>query len=152
MGGYHLPKGTWVHIDIWGVHHDAKYWPQPDVFRPERFLSGAAEAEGRHPNAFLAFGLGALIHLTLALRWPVPARHGRCMEAKIVCLGERTCVWSHVLWGCALGSRWVGQTCTALRVCDSSTGATQTSAVTNIVPLAQGRACASATSSRCRRR
>jgi len=60
VGGYHLPKGTWVHLDIWGIQHDARYWPQPEVFRPERFLPGAAEAEGRHPNAFMAFGLGAL--------------------------------------------------------------------------------------------
>ncbi len=62
VGGYHLPKGTKVHINIWGVHHDEKYWPQPGVFWPERFLAGTAEAEGRHPNAFLGFGIGARNH------------------------------------------------------------------------------------------
>ena len=47
-----------MHINIWGVHHDEQFWPEPAVFRPERFLAGAAEAEGRHPNAFLGFGVG----------------------------------------------------------------------------------------------
>ena len=59
VGGKYLPKGTEVHINIWGVHHDAAHWPLPESFRPERFLSGAEGAQDRHPNAFLGFGIGA---------------------------------------------------------------------------------------------
>jgi cytochrome P450 len=28
------------------------------AFRPERFMPGSAEAEGRHPCAFFPFGVG----------------------------------------------------------------------------------------------
>ncbi len=73
VGGFHLPKGTKVHISIWGVHHDEKFWPQPNVFRPERFLAGAAEAEGRHPNAFLGFGVGAWLIVRVSV-------NRRCMR------------------------------------------------------------------------
>ena len=67
VGGKHLPAGSQVHINIWGVHHDAAHWPQPERFRPERFLPGASCAKDRHPNAFLGFGIGAL-HPVLRFR------------------------------------------------------------------------------------
>jgi cytochrome P450 len=72
IGGCHIQKGTNVTIDIFGVHHDARYWPEPEVFRPERFLPGAAEAQGRHPNAFLAFGLGAQNNLCPSVHQQIP--------------------------------------------------------------------------------
>ena len=59
VGGKQLPAGTRVHINIWGVHHDAAHWPEPEAFRPERFLPGAQPVDDRHPNAFLGFGIGA---------------------------------------------------------------------------------------------
>lgn len=59
VGGKYLPAGTRVHINIWGVHHDAAHWPEPESFLPERFLAGAPGAEDRHPNAFMGFGIGA---------------------------------------------------------------------------------------------
>ncbi|KAK9820625.1 hypothetical protein WJX72_012453 [[Myrmecia] bisecta] len=57
VGGRLIPKGTWVHFAIYSIHHNPAYWPQPAVFRPERFLC-QAECANRHPNAFLPFGLG----------------------------------------------------------------------------------------------
>lgn len=33
-----FPVGTWVLLDLYGTNRDAAAWPQPDVFRPERFL------------------------------------------------------------------------------------------------------------------
>jgi fatty-acid peroxygenase len=35
--GYKFPKGTLTLLDIYGTHHDARFWPDPDTFYPERF-------------------------------------------------------------------------------------------------------------------
>lgn len=45
-------------IDVYSVHRNPKYWPDPEVFRPERFLPGSPEAENLHSDAFLPFGIG----------------------------------------------------------------------------------------------
>ena len=42
-------------INVWGIHHDARSWPQPDAFLPERFLGGLAASRR---DAFLGFGSG----------------------------------------------------------------------------------------------
>ncbi|KAI7837525.1 hypothetical protein COHA_008661 [Chlorella ohadii] len=54
---YHIPQGVWVHFNIWGLHHSEAHWKEPHAFRPERFLD-EEEVAGRHPNAFIPFGLG----------------------------------------------------------------------------------------------
>ncbi|HYD53865.1 MAG TPA: cytochrome P450 [Gemmatimonadaceae bacterium] len=35
--GHHVPRGTWVLLDLYGTDHDARRWERPDEFRPERF-------------------------------------------------------------------------------------------------------------------
>jgi len=30
---HHLPQGTWVHFNIWGLHHNEEHWPEPQVYR-----------------------------------------------------------------------------------------------------------------------
>ncbi|KAI7747505.1 hypothetical protein M8C21_016707, partial [Ambrosia artemisiifolia] len=39
IAGYHVPKGTWLLINIWKLHRDPRIWSDPNEFRPERFLS-----------------------------------------------------------------------------------------------------------------
>ncbi|EPY80916.1 hypothetical protein CB1_000777001 [Camelus ferus] len=36
--GYSIPKGTTVITNLYSVHFDEKYWRDPDIFYPERFL------------------------------------------------------------------------------------------------------------------
>jgi cytochrome P450 len=36
---YFIPKGTTVMLDMQGVHHNPEFWPEPLVYKPERFLS-----------------------------------------------------------------------------------------------------------------
>ncbi|KAL5198508.1 hypothetical protein ABZP36_002020 [Zizania latifolia] len=38
VGGHLVPAGTTAMVNMWAIAHDASIWPQPEVFRPERFL------------------------------------------------------------------------------------------------------------------
>nr|WOF00834.1 flavonoid hydroxylase 2 [Dracocephalum moldavica] len=40
MGGYHVPKETWLIVNLWKLHRDPRVWSDPMEFRPERFLNG----------------------------------------------------------------------------------------------------------------
>ncbi|KAK7080460.1 Cytochrome P450 3A4 [Halocaridina rubra] len=33
-----IPKGMVVQCQVWSVHHDARYWPDPEKFSPDRFM------------------------------------------------------------------------------------------------------------------
>ena len=33
----HFRKGQWVLLDLYGTNHNARLWPSPDTFQPERF-------------------------------------------------------------------------------------------------------------------
>lgn len=72
--GYVLPAGAVTLFSAWAVHHDASWWPEPDEFRPERWLAESTECprpgknsvgvapcpahfrKARPKDAFLAFG------------------------------------------------------------------------------------------------
>lgn len=53
--GQTIAKDTLVIIPIWNLHHDERWFPQPDAFRPERFLPGAPVLPR---SAFMPFGIG----------------------------------------------------------------------------------------------
>lgn len=55
-----LDVGDSVMIPIYALHHDAKYYPNPDQFKPERFLIENINKLKmlRHFGAFLGFGDG----------------------------------------------------------------------------------------------
>ena len=59
IAGYHIPKGTFVSPNIKRVHHDEREWPEPDVFKPERFLDSEENFVGwTKLHGFMPFGLG----------------------------------------------------------------------------------------------
>ena len=53
VGGYPIPAGSRLLINILGIHHDPRHWPEPEVFEPARFEP--TRAEGRHRFAFIPF-------------------------------------------------------------------------------------------------
>ena len=53
LGGYTLPAGTRVSPCIYLTQRDARLWPQPEAFRPERFLDSKASV-----YEFFPFGAG----------------------------------------------------------------------------------------------
>ncbi|XP_066289714.1 cytochrome P450 2U1-like [Branchiostoma lanceolatum] len=55
--GYDIPKETQVIMNLYSIHMDPAYWPDPERFDPERFL----DAEGNvinKPESYLPFGGG----------------------------------------------------------------------------------------------
>lgn len=54
---FRIPKDTMVIMNIFYSNHDQNYWNDPEVFRPERFLSEDGTRLIQH-EAFLSFGSG----------------------------------------------------------------------------------------------
>jgi cytochrome P450 len=81
VGGVRIPKRHIILISMYTTHRDPRFFPEPDEFRPERWLDGL---EKRLPRgAFIPFGLGSrkcvgasfammeatLLLATIARRW-----------------------------------------------------------------------------------
>ncbi|KAE8606026.1 hypothetical protein XENTR_v10010577 [Xenopus tropicalis] len=54
--GYSIPEGTTVITNLYSVHFDEKYWTDPEIFYPERFLDSAGQFTKK--EAFVPFSLG----------------------------------------------------------------------------------------------
>ncbi|WP_034157662.1 cytochrome P450 [Sphingomonas sp. ERG5] len=65
FGGYDIPAGTFVGINIRHTHQMAELWPDPGTFDPLRFTPEASK--GRHKYAWVPFGGGA--HMCLGLHF-----------------------------------------------------------------------------------
>jgi len=56
LGGWHAPAGTIVAVSPLLLHHDARWFPEPERFDPARWLDARKEKVPRH--AYLPFGTG----------------------------------------------------------------------------------------------
>jgi cytochrome P450 len=57
LGGYRIPAGAEVWMWVYFMHHDARWFEEPERFRPDRFLPAAEAA--RKPGAYIPFGAGS---------------------------------------------------------------------------------------------
>jgi cytochrome P450 len=60
LGDHHIPVRTLVRLTPWVLHRDARWFPEPERFNPERFMPGAPELPR---GAYLPFGVGPRVCL-----------------------------------------------------------------------------------------
>lgn len=96
IGDRTIPAKSILLMSPWVVHRDPRWWPEPERFRPERWLPG--ETEGRPKFAYFPFGGGArtcigerfawaegvLVLATLAQRWKMGLVPGHPVETRAV--------------------------------------------------------------------
>ena len=55
--GYNIPAGTWFYASFHHFAEDKKYFPDSEVYRPERWLD-PVEKKSIHPFAVIPFSHG----------------------------------------------------------------------------------------------
>ncbi|KAH0578674.1 hypothetical protein H2248_003805 [Termitomyces sp. 'cryptogamus'] len=69
--GYFIPKGTMVLANIWSMTHDESRYPEPDLFKPERFFD--EDGDLNTDDDIIAFGFGRRIcpgrHMASSTIW-----------------------------------------------------------------------------------
>ncbi len=102
IGEVDVPAGSIVVVSPWLLHHDARWWPEPEAFRPERWT---ADATSERPRlAYVPFGggprlcvgepfawmEGVLLLVTIAQRWRLRLASGaRVAPQAVVTLRPR---------------------------------------------------------------
>ncbi|KAF7390697.1 hypothetical protein HZH66_009177 [Vespula vulgaris] len=56
LKNYLIPAGTTCNVSIHSLHRNPEFWPNPDVFDPDRFLP--ENMKGRNPYSYLPFSIG----------------------------------------------------------------------------------------------
>ncbi|XP_048141065.1 flavonoid 3'-monooxygenase CYP75B137-like isoform X1 [Rhodamnia argentea] len=68
IGGYTIPKGSNIFLNMGYIHKDPKIWDKPSDFRPERFLEDPSEYDLSGNNfMYMPFGSGRRICAGLPL-------------------------------------------------------------------------------------
>jgi cytochrome P450 len=57
IAGYEIAKGAELVLWVYFCHRDPRWFPEPDLFNPDRFLQGSSGI--LHPHAYLPFGAGS---------------------------------------------------------------------------------------------
>ncbi|KAK6245327.1 hypothetical protein SCA6_008417 [Theobroma cacao] len=79
VSGYHVPRDSWIFLNLWKIQTDPRVWSDPLEFKPERFLTTNKDFDvggdqyfelipfgfGRRVCPGMSFGL-QMVHLTLA--------------------------------------------------------------------------------------
>ncbi|XP_077989250.1 steroid 17-alpha-hydroxylase/17,20 lyase-like [Glandiceps talaboti] len=63
IGGYKVPQGTSVIINLWALHNDERQWSEPREFRPDRFFDSETRRLKAKPVSYMPFGAGRRVCL-----------------------------------------------------------------------------------------
>ncbi|GLT91004.1 hypothetical protein SLE2022_089140 [Rubroshorea leprosula] len=66
VGGYTIPKGSRVFVNVWAIHRDPSIWENPLEFNPDRFLNSNWDFSGSDFR-YLPFGSGRRICAGIAM-------------------------------------------------------------------------------------
>jgi cytochrome P450 len=73
LAGLRPPRRTVLAISPWLLHRDPAVWPDPDAFRPERWLTAAGRydqnAPGHPRGSYLPFGAGSHVCVGASFAW-----------------------------------------------------------------------------------
>ncbi|GLJ19658.1 hypothetical protein SUGI_0356070 [Cryptomeria japonica] len=59
VGGYHIPAGTQLLVNLWAIQRDGAVWERPTEFDPERFLKSGKEIDVKGQDfELIPFGSG----------------------------------------------------------------------------------------------
>ncbi|KAF8912053.1 cytochrome P450 [Gymnopilus junonius] len=71
--GYRIPEQSIVLANIWAMFHDKDAYPEPESFKPERFLKDGRLDPSVHDPSTAAFGFGRRIcpgaHIAQSMAW-----------------------------------------------------------------------------------
>ncbi|KAK5634530.1 hypothetical protein RRF57_010243 [Xylaria bambusicola] len=56
--GHFIPAGTEIGVNTYALHHNAEYFPEPFMFKPERWLPGSTATSSATRAAFIPFSIG----------------------------------------------------------------------------------------------
>ncbi|KAH6784392.1 hypothetical protein C2S52_009351 [Perilla frutescens var. hirtella] len=57
LNQFHVPKGSWIFVNVWSIGRDPNMWQDPQEFVPERFVGGDVDFLGQHFQ-YIPFGSG----------------------------------------------------------------------------------------------
>jgi cytochrome P450 len=70
VGGHRLAPRTVVLMSQWIVHRDPRWWPDAEVFLPERWLPGGSASDPRRPKfSYFPFGAGTRVCIGEQFAW-----------------------------------------------------------------------------------
>jgi cytochrome P450 len=107
IGGYTVPTGSIVLASPWVVHHDARWFAEPERFEPDRWLDGS---EATRPRlSFFPFGAGPRICIGEQFAWTEAvlvlatlARRWRLRPAPNLRVGLRPSITLRPRWGLSM--------------------------------------------------
>ncbi|KAI3686775.1 hypothetical protein L1987_80462 [Smallanthus sonchifolius] len=58
VGGYRIPHGTMLFVNVWAIQNDPRIWDSPDMFIPERFEGKESITKVKDGLTMMPFGSG----------------------------------------------------------------------------------------------
>ncbi len=58
IGGKNILKGCSVAVFIYQIHRDERYFPEPEEYKPERFLKFDSDKNNQNPYTYIPFSAG----------------------------------------------------------------------------------------------